>query len=97
MLIRDSTREESKILKEQVIVTKYKPGITGSREYEKHHYMANTALYVKSSVAKHFVPTSHEGKVESGNNHYKITQEMLCGNTDKIKEFKERCDKYDMT
>ena len=59
--------------------------------------MANTEMYFKSSVAKYFVPASHKGKVDSENNHYKIIQEMLGGNTDNIKELKERCDKYDMT
>ena len=40
---------------------------------------------------------SREGKVDSGNIHYKSIQEMFCGNTDKIKAFKESCDKYDIT
>ena len=40
---------------------------------------------------------SHEGKFDSGNNQYKRIQEMFCGNADKIKKFKERCDKCDMT
>ena len=40
---------------------------------------------------------SREGKVDLNNNPYEIIQEMFCRNTDKIKEFKASCTKYDMT
>ena len=57
--------------------------------------MDTTVLDVKLCVAN-FFPTSREGEVNSENNHYKCIQDMFYGDTDKIKAFKERCDKYDM-
>ena len=70
----DDVREEAEILKDQVIVTKYKRVIKGYKEYGQHHSMSTTALDVKFGVAKYSVPTSREGKVDSGSTHYKNIQ-----------------------
>ena len=43
-----------------------------------------------------YSPKGCEGEANSGNIHYKGTQEMFCGNNDKIKTFKECCGKYYM-
>ena len=91
----NDARVEEEIPKDKVIVTKDKCGINGSKEYGEHHYMATTTLDVKFSVAEHFVPTSCEGEVNSGNTQQKSIQVMFCGNTDTIKAFKEHCDKSD--
>ena len=84
----DDVREEAEILKDQVIVTKYKRVIKGYKEYGQHHSMSTTALDVKFGVAKHLFRTSNEGEVYSGNNHYKSTHKMFCGNTNNMKAFK---------
>ena len=72
------------ILRNQVIITKDKRGKNNCRKYGQHHFMATTSLNVRFGVAKHSVPTSREGKVNSGNTHYRIIQKMFCGNNDKV-------------
>ena len=94
---QDNARAEPEFLKDQVIVTKDNCDKKGSMEYFQNHSMATTALNSKFGVAKHIDPMSYEGEAKSGNTNYKSIQEMLCGNNDKIKSFKECCDKYDMT
>ena len=94
---QDDARAEVEILKDQIIVTKDKHGEKYYREYVQHHSMATTALDVKFVAAKIFLPTSCEGEYDLGNIRYKKTQDMFCGNTDKVNLFKECCNKYDMT
>ena len=81
---QDDARAEVEILKDQIIVTKDKHGEKYYREYVQHHSMATTALDVKFVVAKIFLPTSCEGEYDLGNIRYKKTQDMFCGNTDKV-------------
>ena len=81
-------RDDARILKDQVITTKDKRGINGSREYDQHHSMAATTLDVEFGVAKHSPPTSCEGEVNLGNTNYKSIQEMFFSNTNKIKASK---------
>ena len=50
-------RAEVEILKDQVIVNKYKCGTNGSREYGQYHSTVTTALDSKFVAEKQFVPT----------------------------------------
>ena len=71
-------------MRNQVIITKDKRGKNDCRKYGQHHFMATTSLNVKFGVAKHYVPTSREGKADSRNTQYRTIQKTFCGNTDKV-------------
>ena len=57
---RNVARTESEVLAKQVVVPKYKRGISGSREFGIHYLKATVALEQVFGVARNFVTTSQE-------------------------------------
>ena len=55
---RNTVRAESEVLAKQVVVPKYKRGISGSRERGIHYFSATCALNPTFGAASYFVPTS---------------------------------------
>ena len=76
----------------QLVVPKDKRGIPGSRERSIYYSVATVALKQRFGAARHFVPTSWEGKPDT----YHNIQDMYAGNLHKLKGVRDRCVKYDM-
>ena len=93
----DDAIVEIEILKEKVITTKDKrekrvlESMCKIVIWSPLHWMSNQLQRIFSP------PNISGGNYNYRNNNYKSIKEMLCGKTDNIKEFTERCNEYNMS
>ena len=90
---RTNTRTESEVLAKQVVVTKDKRGLPGSREFGAHYSAATKSLAHMFGAAIHFMPKSWEGEKD---NLYHNIQEIYVGNLQNLRSVCDCATKYDM-